>query len=121
MTPGQPQPQPDLNVELETPQIGDQIGVLLRFSDPKRLLSTQIVLAASAGPSGGARHFTRRRQSGENTREAAVCDCHRMRPGQRLPQSSPEYVLTVKSNSPNCLTKSQRTEDLLSEGCQTRR
>lgn len=44
MTPGQPQPQPDLNVELETPQIGDQIGVLLRFTDPKRLLSTQIVL-----------------------------------------------------------------------------
>ena len=44
MTPGTPQPQPDLNVELETPQIGDQVGVLIRFSDPKRLQSTQIVL-----------------------------------------------------------------------------
>ena len=41
--PQQPTP-PDLNFELSTPQVGDTVCVSAVVSDPKRMLSTQIIL-----------------------------------------------------------------------------
>jgi hypothetical protein len=53
LTPAQPQ-LPDLNFDLTTPQIGDQVAVSCVISDPKRLLSTQILL-----PHAMAKQFAR--------------------------------------------------------------